>query len=90
LDPDPEQIKENYGLMVYVVTYIGTGSMFTLPVPGSRTSVADPHHVDADPDPASHWDQIRIRILLVIFMQIRIMIPPFTLIRIRIRILASN
>jgi hypothetical protein len=33
-----------------------TGSRFTLPVPGSRTRVADPHHIDADPDPACRFD----------------------------------
>ncbi len=57
LDLEPEHIiKENYNLVVFVVTYIGTGSRFTLPVPGSRTRVADPHHVDADPDPACRFD----------------------------------
>jgi hypothetical protein len=42
------------------------------------TSVADPHHFDADPDPDFYLMRMRIRIRL------------FTLMRIRIRILASK
>ncbi len=34
----------------------------------------DPHHVDADPDPALHFDADRIRILLFTLMRIRILI----------------
>jgi hypothetical protein len=46
-------------------------------------SVADPHHVDADPYPdPTFFTFIRIRILL--FTLILIQILPFTLIRIRI------
>ncbi len=49
----------------------------------SYTRVADPHHVDADPDPDPifHFDS-RIRILLVTLMRIRII--PFALMWIRI------
>jgi hypothetical protein len=42
-------------------------------------SVADPHHVDADPDPAIHFYANLIQILHFILMRIRIL--PFNLIR---------
>jgi hypothetical protein len=64
------------------------------------TSVADPHHIDADPDPTTHFFQIWtfqpilyffhlstlmwIRTLLLPLMQIRIQLS--TLIRIRIQL----
>jgi hypothetical protein len=36
----------------------------------SKTSVADPHHFDANPDPAPTSKPMRIRILLVTLMRI--------------------
>ncbi len=52
------------------------------------SSVADPNHFDADPDPACHLIRIRIllrmqiRIQLIMFMWMRIRMLPFRLLRI--------
>jgi hypothetical protein len=54
------------------------------------SSVVDPHQSDADPDSTYHPEADQDSVFYLMLIRMRIQIPLFTLIRIRIQILASK
>jgi hypothetical protein len=71
-------------LYIYIPYGTGTGFKPIKPRFIGGSSVADPHHLDADPDPdpAFHFDAESVRILLFNLMRILIRFLPLTFSRI--------